>query len=171
MEAVLRSQTQAYYGPRNVGHFGLSLGSYAHFTSPIRRYADLLVHRALVDAFALGQPAPGRMPAHFRPVRPRPRRPRPKSAKRSAPPNAAPWMAERETIDRYVAAWLSARVGEVFDCRITGVQKLRPVRHDHRRWAATGWCRYRCWATNASSMMRKRKCWKVSEAVPNSASA
>src|SRR5690606_32000272 len=58
MEAVLRSQTQAYYGPRNVGHFGLSLGSYAHFTSPIRRYADLLVHRALVDAFHLEQPAP-----------------------------------------------------------------------------------------------------------------
>ncbi len=48
MEQVLRTQTQAYYGPGNAGHFGLSLGSYAHFTSPIRRYADLLVHRALV---------------------------------------------------------------------------------------------------------------------------
>src|SRR6187551_757261 len=58
MEAVLRSQTQAYYGPKNAGHFGLSLGSYAHFTSPIRRYADLLVHRALVDSFHLEQPAP-----------------------------------------------------------------------------------------------------------------
>ena len=56
MEAVLRSQTQAYYGPRNAGHFGLALGSYAHFTSPIRRYADLLVHRALVDAWSLEQP-------------------------------------------------------------------------------------------------------------------
>jgi ribonuclease R len=58
MEAVLRSQTQAYYGPRNAGHFGLALGSYAHFTSPIRRYADLLVHRALVDAYGLEQPRP-----------------------------------------------------------------------------------------------------------------
>src|SRR5690606_19450849 len=64
MEAVLRSQTQAYYGPKNAGHFGLSLGSYAHFTSPSRRYADLLVHRALVDAFHLEQPAPkGSLPA------------------------------------------------------------------------------------------------------------
>ncbi|MFZ9396767.1 MAG: ribonuclease R family protein, partial [Erythrobacter sp.] len=58
MEAVLRSQMQAYYGPANVGHFGLALGSYAHFTSPIRRYADLLVHRALVDASKLEHPAP-----------------------------------------------------------------------------------------------------------------
>ncbi|MEO5597155.1 MAG: RNB domain-containing ribonuclease, partial [Novosphingobium sp.] len=64
MEAVLRSQTAAYYGPRNAGHFGLALGSYAHFTSPIRRYADLLVHRALVDGFHLEQPKPeGDLPA------------------------------------------------------------------------------------------------------------
>ncbi len=62
MEAVLRSQTQAYYGPRNAGHFGLALGSYAHFTSPIRRYSDLLVHRALVDAFELEQPKPKGIP-------------------------------------------------------------------------------------------------------------
>jgi ribonuclease R len=55
MEQILRTQTQAYYGPANAGHFGLSLGSYAHFTSPIRRYADLIVHRALVRAFGLGE--------------------------------------------------------------------------------------------------------------------
>ena len=55
MEQVLRTQTQAYYGPANQGHFGLALGSYGHFTSPIRRYADLIVHRSLVDAYGLGE--------------------------------------------------------------------------------------------------------------------
>ncbi|PMX83993.1 ribonuclease R, partial [Pseudomonas sp. GW460-C3] len=54
MEQVLRTQTQAYYAPANMGHFGLALGSYGHFTSPIRRYADLIVHRSLVAAYDLG---------------------------------------------------------------------------------------------------------------------
>ncbi len=124
MEAVLRSQTQAYYGPRNVGHFGLALGSYAHFTSPIRRYADLLVHRALVDAFALEQPAPkGELPpASGLSDRDRADLARVSEAISDAERRAM--AAERETIDRYVAAWLSARVGEVFETRITGVQKF-----------------------------------------------
>jgi ribonuclease R len=124
MEAVLRSQTQAYYGPRNAGHFGLSLGSYAHFTSPIRRYADLLVHRALVDAYHLEQPAPK---ASLPPTSGLSDRDRDDLGKVSEAISAAErraMMAERETIDRYVAAWLSSRVGEVFDCRVTGVQRF-----------------------------------------------
>jgi ribonuclease R len=124
MEAVLRSQTQAYYGPRNAGHFGLALGSYAHFTSPIRRYADLLVHRALVDGYRLEQPAPqGDLP----PTSGLAERDRADLAKVSDAISVAErraMEAERDTIDRYVAAWLSARVGEVFPCRITGVQRF-----------------------------------------------
>jgi ribonuclease R len=128
MEAVLRSQTQAYYGPRNAGHFGLSLASYAHFTSPIRRYADLLVHRALVDAYQLEQPAPLKSSGGDLPrtsglsERDRDDLSRVSDAISEAERRAM--AAERETIDRYVAAWLSARVGEVFETRITGVQKF-----------------------------------------------
>jgi ribonuclease R len=122
MEAVLRSQTQAYYGPANAGHFGLSLSSYAHFTSPIRRYSDLLVHRALVDAYKLEQPAPpGSIPATSG-LSDRDRASLQQVSDAISQTERRAMEAERDTIDRYVAAWLSARVGEVFDTRITGVQ-------------------------------------------------
>ncbi|WP_271077851.1 ribonuclease R [Aurantiacibacter sp. MUD61] len=121
MEAVLRSQTQAYYGPANAGHFGLALGSYAHFTSPIRRYADLLVHRALVDGFGLEQPAPkGKIPDSSG-LSDRDRSDLGKITDAISITERRAMEAERDTIDRYVAAWLSARVGEVFNTRITGV--------------------------------------------------
>jgi ribonuclease R len=124
MEAVLRSQTQAYYGPRNEGHFGLALGSYAHFTSPIRRYADLLVHRALVDAYGLEQPKPeGDIPATSG-LSERDRDDLGRVSEAISNAERRAMEAERETIDRYVAAWLSGRVGQVFDTRITGVQKF-----------------------------------------------
>ena len=114
MEQVLRTQTQAYYGPANHGHFGLSLGSYAHFTSPIRRYADLIVHRALVDAHALG---PGGISAEDAQNMERVGETISQLERRAM-------EAERETIDRYVAAYLSERVGEVLETRITGVQNF-----------------------------------------------
>ncbi len=126
MEAVLRSQTQAYYGPQNAGHFGLALGSYAHFTSPIRRYSDLLVHRALVDAYGLEQPKPeGKLdlPPHTG-LSQQDRDDLAKITDAISLTERRAMEAERDTIDRYVAAWLSARVGEVFDTRITGVQKF-----------------------------------------------
>jgi ribonuclease R len=114
MEQVLRTQTQAYYSPDNKGHFGLSLSSYAHFTSPIRRYADLVVHRALVAAYRLGDgglgdgdaAAMGRTADHV------------SMTERRA------MEAERDTTDRYVAAFLSTRLGEVLPTRITGVAKF-----------------------------------------------
>lgn len=124
MEAVLRSQTQAYYGPRNAGHFGLALGSYAHFTSPIRRYADLLVHRALVDAYGLEQPAPKvKLPATSG-LSDRDRADLSRVSDAISQAERRAMEAERETIDRYVAAWLAGRVGEVFETRVTGVQRF-----------------------------------------------
>jgi ribonuclease R len=125
MEAVLRSQTQAYYSPRNVGHFGLSLGSYGHFTSPIRRYADLVVHRALVSAYGLEMPAP-----KIKDVEPITGLTEKAIIKLEATSEAISrterraMEAERETTDRYVAAYLSAQVGEIIEARITGVQNF-----------------------------------------------
>ena len=112
MEQVLRTQTQAYYAPANHGHFGLALGSYAHFTSPIRRYADLLVHRALVSAYGLGPGGLGGDEDFER-----------LGTTISALERRA-MEAERDTIDRYVAAYLSERVGEVIEARITGVSNF-----------------------------------------------
>jgi ribonuclease R len=124
MEAVLRSQTQAYYGPQNAGHFGLALGSYAHFTSPIRRYADLLVHRALVDSFKLEQPKPKADLPPATGLSDHDREDLSKVTDALSVTERRAMEAERDTIDRYVAAWLAARVGETFDTRITGVQSF-----------------------------------------------
>jgi ribonuclease R len=124
MEAVLRSQTQAYYGPRNAGHFGLALGSYAHFTSPIRRYADLLVHRALVDAFGLEQPGQKGPLPDTTGLSERDRAELDKVSEAISDAERRAMAAERDTIDRYVAAWLAGRIGEIFTTRITGVQRF-----------------------------------------------
>jgi ribonuclease R len=124
MEAVLRSQTQAYYGPKNCGHFGLALGSYGHFTSPIRRYSDLLVHRALVDSYGLEKPEAKKvdgLPAKTG-LSERDRDDLKAICDAISKTERRAMEAERDTIDRYVAAWLSVRVGEVFPARITGVQ-------------------------------------------------
>ena len=111
MEQILRSQTQAYYAPANQGHFGLSLGSYAHFTSPIRRYADLVVHRALVGAYNLGEGGE-RLPDDEME----------RLGTSISQFERRAMEAERDTVDRYVAAYLSERVGEEVEVRITGVQ-------------------------------------------------
>lgn len=122
MQAILRSQTQAYYGPANSGHFGLALGSYAHFTSPIRRYADLIVHRALVDSYRLEVPRK----AKDLPPRTGLGEADAKGLSRIGEAISAlerrAMEAERETIDRYVAAYLANKAGEIVAARITGVQ-------------------------------------------------
>ena len=112
-DIVLRSQAQAIYSPDNIGHFGLALRRYAHFTSPIRRYADLIVHRALIGRLNLGpdgldETAVARLPeigVHIS-----------MTERRAA-------EAEREAIDRFTASYLSERIGGIFSGRVSGVAR------------------------------------------------
>ncbi|WP_281968699.1 ribonuclease R [Roseovarius nanhaiticus] len=112
--STLRAMTQAYYAPVNFGHFGLALRSYAHFTSPIRRYADLIVHRALISAHGWGDD--GLTAAEIEQLE--------ATAKHISETERRSMMAERDTNDRYLAAFLSERVGEEFTGRISGVAKF-----------------------------------------------
>ncbi|MEC9344608.1 MAG: ribonuclease R [Pseudomonadota bacterium] len=113
-EAVLRAQTQAYYGTDNLGHFGLALRRYAHFTSPIRRYADLLVHRGLIDAMSLGRDGLGGMEQGE--IQ--------KLAELTSTNERRAMTAERDAMDRFTAIFLQDRVGALFSARITGVTKF-----------------------------------------------
>jgi ribonuclease R len=113
-EVVLRSQAQAVYRIENAGHFGLNLMRYAHFTSPIRRYADLVVHRALIRACKLGD---GGLDDEEVPRLA-------DVAEQISQAERRAMAAERETIDRLIAAHLADRIGAEFDARISGVVKF-----------------------------------------------
>jgi ribonuclease R len=112
-EMVLRSQSQAVYSPENIGHFGLNLMKYAHFTSPIRRYADLIVHRALVGSLGFGEGG----------ITPNEEAGLDDIAAEISTFERRAMAAERETVDRLIAHHLSGRVGEEFDARVGGVTK------------------------------------------------
>ena len=113
-DVVLRSQAQAIYDDANIGHFGLNLARYAHFTSPIRRYADLIVHRALIRAHKFGDDGlsdaeAGKLKAVAEHITVTERR---------------AMAAERDSTDRYVAAYMADRVGAEFPARVTGVTRF-----------------------------------------------
>ena len=113
-EVVLRSQMQAIYDTDNIGHFGLNLDRYAHFTSPIRRYADLIVHRGLIRALGLGEDGlTDRDIAQLK-----------GTAEMITAAERRAMAAERDAIDRYVAAFLADRVGATFTGRISGVTRF-----------------------------------------------
>ena len=113
-EVVLRSQMQAIYSPDNVGHFGLNLDRYAHFTSPIRRYSDLIVHRGLIRALNLG--SDGLTDREIAEL--------PAIADQVTQTERRSMAAERDAMDRYIAAFLEDRVGATFTGRITGVTRF-----------------------------------------------
>jgi len=112
--ATLRSMTQAYYAPENFGHFGLALRAYAHFTSPIRRYADLVVHRAIIRAHGWGDD--GLTDADVQNLA--------ETGTHISETERRSMMAERDTTDRYLAAYLSERVGTEFPGRISGIARF-----------------------------------------------
>ncbi|MDD9719464.1 ribonuclease R [Sulfitobacter sp. PR48] len=112
--STLRSMTQAYYGPEHIGHFGLALRSYAHFTSPIRRYADLIVHRALVTAHGWGKD--GLTPEDMEMLD--------QTGAHISDTERRSMTAERDTTDRYLASYLSERVGSEFTGRISGIARF-----------------------------------------------
>ena len=112
--ATLRSMTQAYYSPKNFGHFGLALQNYAHFTSPIRRYADLIVHRALITAHHWGDDGLSEMDVEKLEA----------TGNQISDTERRSMLAERDTTDRYLAAYLSDRVGAEFTGRISGIAKF-----------------------------------------------
>ena len=112
--ATLRSMTQAYYSPQNFGHFGLALLNYAHFTSPIRRYSDLIVHRALISAHRWGDD--GLTDDQIERLE--------STAQHISETERRSMMAERDTTDRYLAAFLSERIGSEFDGKVSGIAKF-----------------------------------------------
>jgi ribonuclease R len=114
-DVVLRSQAQAVYDAANIGHFGLNLAKYAHFTSPIRRYADLIVHRALIRGLKLAG-GDGLTDREIKEL--------PKIAEAISMTERRAMAAERDSTDRYVAAFMEDRVGAEFDARITGVTRF-----------------------------------------------
>ncbi len=110
-DLVLRSQAQAIYDPINIGHFGLALEKYAHFTSPIRRYADLLNHRSLITAYELGDDGLGERDAAMMP----------EWAQNISDTERTSMLAERICVDRFTAHFMQRQIGKDLEGRITSV--------------------------------------------------
>ncbi|MEB3701597.1 Ribonuclease R [Candidatus Bealeia paramacronuclearis] len=108
-ELTLRTQAKALYHPENIGHFGLSLTKYSHFTSPIRRYADLIVHRSLVKSLKFG---PGGLEGHEDLY---------VIGDHISTTERQAAAAERASIERYITLFLKEHLGKVFRGHITGV--------------------------------------------------
>lgn len=113
-QVILRSQSQAVYSPHNKGHYGLALDKYGHFTSPIRRYADLLVHRSLIRAYGLGEGGLDEgEEAQLEEI-----------CQHISQTERNSMVAERNAVDRFTARFLSQHIGAEFEGRITGVTRF-----------------------------------------------
>ncbi len=106
--AVLRAQMQAFYSAENLGHFGLGLQKYCHFTSPIRRYSDLIVHRSIINILNKHKQA---MPGLA------------DTALHISETERRAMLAERDAADRYKVSFMSRKIGEVFEGVIAGLNE------------------------------------------------
>lgn len=121
-ESILRAQAQANYSAENIGHFGLNLDNYVHFTSPIRRYADLMIHRFLIHAFKLGDD--GLSPKFSEGLG--------KICEDISGFERRAMVAERDTVDRLISGYLSDQIGTIFYGRISGLASAGLfIRLDH----------------------------------------
>jgi len=111
MAVLLRSQSLAAYQPGNEGHFGLALNAYTHFTSPIRRYPDLLVHRAIHHLLKRGK----------KPDYPYSAEAMSELCARCSHNSRRAEDAERDVVDRLKCAYLETRIGEEFEGMVSGV--------------------------------------------------
>ena len=112
--SILRSMPQAYYGAQPIGHFGLALRRYTHFTSPIRRYADLVTHRAIIETINRGQnPLYEFDPVELEAI-----------GESISICERKSMLAERDTVDRYLAAFFSDRLGLEVLGTISGVARF-----------------------------------------------
>lgn len=115
--AILRSQMAAYYHPKNLGHFGLSLEQYCHYTSPIRRYSDLIVHRTLIDVFSMcDQKTDGLVFQQAENLG--------SIATHISQTERRAMLAEREARERYITNFMSGNIGKEFDAIIAGVNSF-----------------------------------------------
>ena len=166
---ILRTQSQAIYHPENIGHFGLALTKYAHFTSPIRRYADLLVHRSLIRAYGLGE---GGLSDEEKVTLS-------EKADHISQTERTSADAERNAVDRFTAAWMGERIGAKFSGVINGVTRfglfvtldengadgLIPIRslpddfyiHDEKQHALIGRRHKRVYRLGAAVMIRLKE--------------